>query len=97
MPIYKNEADGSLVVHCGVGDILICDVLGPASEIIFSQDVRGEIGRAWDGPRGRTSAELKHPVRLVFENVSSLDVLLDALNKLRARMEANRGEVPDAG
>ena len=86
-------SDGAVVVEMGVGDVLVTIGHRPGEaddELVFSRGEAGEIGRRHEGPE-TTTAEVSSPVRLVFWNLASLDVVLSQLTELRRRMSA--GEV----
>jgi hypothetical protein len=91
MPIY--EGDGSLILHFGRGDVAV--VTGRNTEkdyedeLCFVRQSEHEIGAPVDPElAGKATDVVDCPVRLVFDNVESLDVVIEELQKLRAKMEA---------
>lgn len=98
MPHYTNDSDGSLVLHFGQGDIAVCTGRATDSRAAHDEDellfVVGQGKHPIGDPaglEGRRTDELREaglqtPVRLVFDNIESLDVVLDKLWRLREGM-----------
>jgi hypothetical protein len=89
MPIY--EAAGSLVLHFGHGDIAVCNgrnvEKAHEDEICFVRQEAHSIGESADAElAGQSTDKIDCPVRLVFDKLESLDVVVDELLKLRAKM-----------
>ena len=89
MPAYL--ASGSLILRFGEGDIAICTARAAdspyANEIAFAENHEPRpIGSANPEHIGRSTADLACPVRLVFDRVESVDVLIGQLQALRAGM-----------
>lgn len=89
--------NGETVIYLGEGDVLISTGRAIESkyenEVIFSQDDKARpIGTFTEKHVGELSTVLQNPVRLQFLKVTSLDVLLERLHKVRAQMVEEFGE-----
>jgi hypothetical protein len=89
MPVY--EAAGSLVLHFGHGDIAVCNGRNvekeQEDEICFVRQEAHSIGESADDELvGKATDTVDCPVRFIFDKVESLDVVVDELLKLRAKM-----------
>lgn len=93
MPIYAGTADGATVAHFGVGDLVVAlgvedgDEASARELVVFQVDESHPIGEFRPEVTGETTANLKSPIRLYFENVESLDVLIERAQTLRTRFE----------
>lgn len=92
MPIYN--AANSLILHFGHGDIAVCNGRNVEKkhedELCFVLQEPHAIGASGDGLIGQATDTVDCPVRFIFDKVESLDVVVDELLKLRAKMvEAN--------
>jgi hypothetical protein len=91
MPIYK--AAGSLVLHFGHGDITVGSGRNIEKdyedELCFVRQAPHKIGEQNEEVIGRATDAIDCPVRFVFDKIESLDVVIEELQKLRAKMEAN--------
>lgn len=90
MPIYVNEADGSKTVHFGTGDLIVGTDKGSREVIcIFDEVHRGNVGDPASMYEGKSTTDIKGQiVRLVFDNESSVDVLIDCLLRVKSRIGA---------
>lgn len=95
MPIY--EAAGSQIIHFGHGDIAVA--LGKNAEkdyedeLCFVRQRPHPVGEKSDGLIGKATDTVDCPVRFIFDNIESLDIVIGQLNHLRNAMTARR---PDA-
>ncbi|BDI33427.1 hypothetical protein CCAX7_54780 [Capsulimonas corticalis] len=89
MPSYPGD-DGSLILHFGSGDIAICPSKGLdrecEDEIAFIVHEPGEVGRYYGEWKGKSTSELNTPVRMIFDTVDALDVVVEQLTTLRFKM-----------
>jgi hypothetical protein len=91
MPIY--EAANSLVLHFGHGDIAVIRgrnvETDHQNELCFVRQSERPIGAPVDVEiGGKTTDVVDCPVRLIFDNAESLDVIIEELQKLREKMAA---------
>jgi hypothetical protein len=98
MPRYIREVDSADILHFGFGDIRISDgkdsETGRYDQLVFWLGEPGEIGRRETDVPGRLSTELPGPL-FVFENIESLDVVVERLQTLRGLMVSPpEGEAP---
>lgn len=96
MPIY--EASGSLILHFGYGDIAISTGRNVEKtiedELVFTgQSPPKPIGRTDDGMTGLDSQYLGSPVRMIFDQVESLDVLIEQAQALRQKMADGKAKM----
>lgn len=93
MPAYQSGQ--SICLHFGWGDIGVC--LGRnvtksfEDELVFSPSTPHVIGEPTTELEGKTTDEIPAPVRMIFENVESLDVVVDQLNLLRQKIVDAKG------
>jgi len=104
MPIYEFAETGEImkpkrdrVVHLGYGDVIVAlpDTLEKGAEIMFLLD--GEehpIGDLCAQANDKTTGDYPGCVRIAFDKVESLDVLIERATTLRAEMVA-RQESPE--
>lgn len=90
MPWQKNEEDGALVIVFGKGDLAIAGASvnpGVTDELIIYPAVQPmPIGAGNSSDIGKSTAEVKALVRMVFHDPRSLDVLIHQAQKLRSLM-----------
>ena len=94
MPIYKNEADSFLMVHCGHGDL----VVGTAGEadkpfrdelVVYPAKVPGIVGKPIpEDMNGKPTNTLDPGLRVVFDDAASIQVWIDALLNLQSERMA---------
>jgi hypothetical protein len=87
MPIYVNDSDNALMLHFGHGDIEIAhawDAENQTPELAFLAIEAKPIGAVNDGPP-RLSTYVPVAVRMHFDKVESLDVLIERATALRAK------------
>ena len=89
MPIYQ-DVDGHPVVHLGVGDVVIA--LGRAlnspaeyrDELVFLEGFRAQaVGAACPEADGTMTQPGQAAVRVIFDTIAALDVVLAKLMELR--------------
>jgi hypothetical protein len=103
MPIYAGLADGAMVAHFGVGDLVVAlgvengDEAGAKELVVFEDKAVHPIGEFRPDLSGETTADLKHPIRFFFENIESLDVVIERLQELRSRFEARQTPKTEPG
>jgi hypothetical protein len=93
MPKYLDDS-GALVLHFGHGDIAVNTGRrgeNREDEVVFVLGEPGEIGRP-ASLHGQSTADLNIAVRMIFDNVEALDVVLETLQDLRAKMIAPHGD-----
>lgn len=89
MSSYINEEDKSLVLEFGKGDLGIAAggmADRPTNELIIYPSKNHIIGALNLGDIGKSTAEVKALVRLIFNDPRSLDVLIHQAQELRALM-----------
>jgi hypothetical protein len=88
MPIY--EAQGSLILHFGEGDISISNGRNAEKdfedELCFTAQPAHRIGEENTEIVGKNTKEVGTAVRMVFEKLESLDVLIEQAMILREKM-----------
>ena len=95
MPIYTQAE--TTVVHLGYGDVLFSPAKQDGKliddELLFIPDDRqNSIGERVSPERwgadyaGKTSDDLKVPVRVIFDDIRSLDSLMATLHEIRDDM-----------
>jgi hypothetical protein len=99
MPIINDKEVDMRMVHLGFGDIAICTSRYEGNKcdnvLDFFQQPYHPVGSiASQEEMESLTKEFKGfaPVRIAFENVQSLDVLLERLGAIRAEMVAIVGE-----
>lgn len=93
MASYINKSDGALMLEFGHGDIAIAaaNLAGlPPNELIFYPSTPQRLGDINHGDIGKSTAEVKALVRMVFNDPRSLDVLIHQAQELRSLMDAPR-------
>ena len=97
MPIIHKNAEA--ICYFGTGDIAVItayqegDPTQTRNELwLLNHSTPQPIGVAYTWLNGKTTDELKPPVRLVFGSVASLNVVRTALDELHASMTALHNE-----
>lgn len=105
MPIYARRFStwpqpGAVFVHLGYGDVGVggrCEALAPEDRP--SGERRGEIMFSRLGNRYEAGTELPNdpeqekPVRIIFDSIAALDVLVSQLKTVRDAMEHGPAEM----
>jgi len=89
--IYKN----TLILNFGSGDIVIAlgsEERKSPSELVFIPVEPGEIGRGYGEVVDKPASEVNAVLRMRFDRVESLDVLIRAIADLRGYLVARGGE-----
>lgn len=90
MPIY--EAAKSLVLHFGYGDITVANGRNAEKdyedEICFVRQEPHAIGEENAALIGKATDAIDCTVRLIFDKIESLDVVIEELQRLREKMTA---------
>lgn len=85
MPIYQVR--DALVVHLGYGDVAISTGRNIEKkiedELVFSAQGPHSVGEETTEFAGKSTDEIKAPLRFIFENEAAIDVLIERLEKLR--------------
>ena len=85
MPIYQHN--DALILHFGYGDIAVNlgrNVEKPfEDELIFFETAPNPIGAQTDEFKGKSTDDLKAPLRFIFDNPNSINVLIERLEALR--------------
>lgn len=99
MPRYYREVDNADVLHFGVGDIGMGSgssaETGKPDQVVFWVGEPGDIGRHEPAVKGLSTVDLPgRKTVFAFENIESLEVLLECLLEFRARMAGIANNAP---